>query len=196
MSYDGFNATLLSSYPNTSQMFPSVREALKALLFFFHQRFNFQDWSCNTLSAKRLNFLIGPKSELTAYMRVNEKKKDIWWTRRWFTRLVQKIFGLFVFRSFTLTCPLTNLPICHLTLSARTMSPSTTRFFLIISAGWFIVLRVINPTTVFFLSFFPSFYKHPTPTRVHGHSFIGNEGVQEQRTGRTALRGPWASCYE
>lgn len=43
MSYDGFNATLLSSYPNTSQMFPSVREALKALLFFFHQRFNFED---------------------------------------------------------------------------------------------------------------------------------------------------------
>lgn len=72
MSYDGFNATLLSSYPNTSQMFPSVREALKALLF-FHQRFNFEDRSCNTLSAKQ--FLIGPKSELMAYMCVKEKKK-------------------------------------------------------------------------------------------------------------------------
>lgn len=190
MSYDGFNATLLSSYPNTSQMFPSVREALKALLFFFHQRFNFQDWSCNTLSAKQLNFLIGPKSELTAYMCVNEKKKDISWTRR------RKIFGLFVFRSFTLTCPLTNLPICHLTLSARTMSPSTTKFFLIISAGWFIVLRVINPTTVFFFLLLLTSTRHPLVCGMHGHSFIGNEGVQEQRTGRTALRGPWASCYE
>lgn len=119
-------------------------------------------------------------------MKTNKKKKDIWWRRRWFTRLAQKIFGLFVFRSFTLA--LSSRQSSHLSLDIKCENnvsfhhPNSSSLFQQADSlfwGWLILLQ-------FF--FFFSFYKHPTPTRVrHARPFIH----REQGSSRAE---DWARC--